>query len=171
MCLPHNFSISEVLCKPHPENVLMGLVLFSWVQCFCFVFKSLKGKKKLHLLVTLFFTFVVNDVLILPPWSPAIFFWVSVFYLSKYSEQKAGRRNWELVRWRRNLQKITFLFHLIFYPVWRMSVLHSKTIFGSQIALYFVESCNKRILTASVSCKMTAVKFDFASIVETKKNV
>lgn len=50
-----------------------------------------------------------------------------------------------------------------------MSVLHSKTIFGSQIALYFVEPCSKRILTASVSCKMTAVKFDFASIVDIKK--
>lgn len=112
--------------------------------------------------------FLANDVLILPPCTTAIFFCVSVSCLSKYSERKAGTRNWELVRWWRNLQKIKFLFHLIFYPVWRMAVLHSKTIFGSQIALYFVEFCSKRILTASISCKMTAVKFVFASIVGIK---
>lgn len=48
-------------------------------------------------------------------------------------------------------------------------MLHGKTIFGSQIALYFVESWSKRILTDSISCKMIAVKCDFASIVGTKK--
>lgn len=169
MCLPHNFSISEVLCKPHPQNVIVGLFfLLCTVLLLCFQVTKRK-EEKLHLLVTLFFVFLANDVLILAPCTTAIFFWFSVFYLSKYSEQKAGRRSWELVRWWRNLQKIKFIFHLIFYPVWRMSVLQSKTIFGSQIASYFVESCSKKILTASISCKMTALKFDCASTVGTKK--